>query len=89
MSDTFGQMIRGLRMAHGSDDPPLKFETDGSAAVTFIGYTPSEIADILAAYREHTNLMMDMAIRAQSAQNSSDAVRYMPDSGGLDDARSR
>lgn len=80
MSETFGQIIRGLRTAHGSDDPPLKFETDGTGQVTFVGYSPEEIVTILAAYREHANLMMDLAVRAQSAQSSADAVHYVPGS---------
>lgn len=56
-------------------EPARKFTTDGGAAMTFIGYTPSEINDILATYREHMTLMITVGQQAQSAQ---DAARWTP-----------
>jgi hypothetical protein len=56
-------------------EPARKFSTDGGAAMTFIGYTPSEINDILATYREHMTLMITVGQQAQSAQ---DAARWTP-----------
>jgi hypothetical protein len=90
MTDILREAMKGWRTAAGPEDPPLKFETDGTS-FTFIGYTPSEIADLFAALREHMSLQLDLMERAQRAQTSGDAVRYRPDSdgfpGGLDDAR--
>lgn len=41
-----------------------------------VGYSPSEVSDILATYREHQTLMLDLLKQMQS---QADAVRYQPD----------
>lgn len=65
----------GLNVGQPHKEPRLKFETDGGGNVLFVGYTPDEIREILAAYREHVALMI---AHAQSVQTSQDAVHYTP-----------
>lgn len=81
MSDFLGEVMKGWRTASGPSDPPLKFETDGTGQVTFVGYSADEIKEILTTYREHATLMMDLAVRATREQqaNLTDAVRYRPE----------
>lgn len=52
-----------------------RFETDGTAAVTLVGFSAEEIASILSTYREHVSLMM---AAARDAQSGADSVRYVP-----------
>jgi hypothetical protein len=70
--------MHDLILGGSHQDPPLKFETDGSGSFLFVGYSPVEISELLATLREHQSLMFDLAERAQRAQTSSDAVRYTP-----------
>lgn len=40
------------------------------------GYSPVEVGELLAAFRNHAHLMMDLA---QNLTSAADAVRYMPE----------
>lgn len=52
----------------------LRLGTDGTFRVT--GYTPDEVGEILAAFRNHQTLMSDLT---QRQAVSPDAVRYRPE----------
>lgn len=70
------QHVGGTKRPHEASP---RFETDGSAQMLFVGYTSDEVIALMAAYREHVNLMM---AQAKSFQQEADAVRYRPDRDG-------
>lgn len=55
-------------------DRSLKLRADGTLEVC--GYTPDEVREILAALREHTQAIADLADRLTGHV---DAVRYVPE----------
>lgn len=63
--DQVGGQVAGLAEARGFMFDPT------SGALSVVGYTPAEVHDLLAVYREHLALLGDMAVGA-------DAVRYRP-----------
>jgi hypothetical protein len=91
MPDILREILKGWPMMARVEDPSLKFQIDGEASMTFVGFTADEIKEILAAYREHMTLMISLGQQAMNAQTSADAVRYRPGPvfDGLDDARPR
>jgi hypothetical protein len=78
MTDLLREAMKGWRTAPGSEDPPLKFETAGDRFI-FVGYSPDEIAQILASLREYMQATIDIAEQARNIQTSGDAVRYRPE----------
>jgi hypothetical protein len=49
---------------------------------TVTGYSPAEVGELLASFRNHTHLMLDLA---QQVPFSPDAVRYTPRSPTTED----
>lgn len=65
-----------------------RLDIGANGEISFHGFTVDEVRDLLAAYREHLTLMIDVGQQVNNVMTSGDAVRYTP-RGGLDDARPR
>lgn len=76
----------GLAPAH--EDGKKTFHVDPSTMSLHItGYAPSEVVDLLAAFRDHQEEMIEIMSRMAAAnranrasQSEADAVRYVPQS---------
>ena len=72
-----------LGLAPGHEDGKKTFHVDPSdMSLHVTGYAPSEVVDLLSAYRDHQEKMIDlvaqMAAVNRTAQSEADAVRYVP-----------
>jgi hypothetical protein len=72
-----------LGLAPGHEDGKKTFHVDSSdMALHVTGYAPSEVVELLTAYREHQEKMIGLVEQitavTRAMQSESDAVRYVP-----------
>lgn len=67
---------RGLLLGQPTADPSCSLELQETGTFKVTGYTPDQVAEILAAWRNHAALMIDLM---QRGVPSPDAVRYQPE----------
>ena len=72
---TLSEPWRGLLLGPEPDDRACSLELSADGTFKVSGYTAEETAAMLAAYRNHMTLMLDMTRSGMSP----DAVRYRPE----------
>lgn len=81
VSHSIWHELMGLAPAH--EDGKKTFHVEPSTmSIHITGYSPEEVGELLAAYRDHQEKMIGIVARMNEAnramQSEADAVRYVP-----------